>query len=494
MRAHITPTLALGLLLTAIACAQVADAQVAKPPDRSEWLSDYELLKSELERSYSHLAWVASPESGMDLPALEDHAKQSLQTAETVDQAKATVLAFVAGFHDGHFESAPLPEPSGAPIEPPPPTGMADANTACAAYGYEARTSVVFSLPFESLLGFTLYSDGLIEPFRSGVFEADGMRLGIIRIPRFRAREYPALCRQLWSTLKLKGERIDSNAIARGIDSIWLESLGLRLRRFRAEHVAALIVDIGGNGGGNDLGDWAVRAFTDKPIRSPRLLMASGSVAIPYFDEQIQILQSALREGQNSKITEQALQQAIEMFDRRKQLASTADCSMSWVWQERRRWGSQGCTRLVESGYASGTLDFAEPDTFEPRAARALYWSSIADPVRGSWMGPVFVITDHGTGSSAEGFAASMHDSGIARTIGMRTWGDGCGFMDAGQPLLLPHLQLAFSIPNCVRLRADGTDEVAAVVPDIEISPSPGESTRARANRLLKSIFMVLRQ
>lgn len=292
----------------------------------------------------------------------------------------------------------------------------------------------------------------------------------------------------------MKGEPIGPGIIARRMNLVWLQSLASRVRRFTEEKVVALIVDVGGDGGGNDLGDWAVRAFTDKPVRSDRLLLAADPVAIPYFDEQIQSLKSALLEGENSQATKQALEQAIDAFERRKQTASGPACSMSWVWQARRRWGSQECTRLVESGYSSGQLDFAEPGRFEARAARALYWASIADPVRGAWTGPTFVVTDQGTGSAAEGFAALKRDSGIARTIGVRTWGDGCGFMDADTPFVLPHLQLALSIPNCVRLRRDGSDEVAGVVPDIEISPRPDESARARASRILRRVLMELRR
>jgi hypothetical protein len=51
--------------------------------------------------------------------------------------------------------------------------------------------------------------------------------------------------------------------------------------------------------------------------------------------------------------------------------------------------------------------------------------------------------------------------------------------------LVLPHSRLAFNIPNCVRLRADGTDEVAGVAPDIPVTPSPGEGARGVAMRML---------
>jgi hypothetical protein len=43
-------------------------------------------------------------------------------------------------------------------------------------------------------------------------------------------------------------------------------------------------------------------------------------------------------------------------------------------------------------------------------------------------------------------------------------------------------------MPNCVRLRADGSSEVAGIAPDLPIAALEGESARARAARLLSSI------
>jgi hypothetical protein len=81
-----------------------------------------------------------------------------------------------------------------------------------------------------------------------------------------------------------------------------------------------------------------------------------------------------------------------------------------------------------------------------------------------------------------------MHDSGIARTIGVRTLGLGCGAMVESAPLTLPHSHLSFRVPNCVRLRADGTDEVAGIKPDLPVLPTANESPRARAARVVAVI------
>jgi len=85
-------------------------------------------------------------------------------------------------------------------------------------------------------------------------------------------------------------------------------------------------------------------------------------------------------------------------------------------------------------------------------------------------------------------FTAVMRDNHIARTIGDTTGRAGCGFMTAAKPLVLPHSRLRFRIPDCVRLRADGSDEVAGIAPDLPLLPAEGEDRRAWAARILVAV------
>ena len=102
--------------------------------------------------------------------------------------------------------------------------------------------------------------------------------------------------------------------------------------------------------------------------------------------------------------------------------------------------------------------------------------------------GPLFVLTDNRTYSAAEMFAAVLQNNGAAKIIGARTGGDGCGFMNDPAPVSLAHAGLRFRVPNCVRMRADGTDEVAGVIPDLPVLPTAGESTRAQALRVIDTV------
>jgi C-terminal processing protease CtpA/Prc len=460
--------------------------------DRKAWLQDYGVLKRALERSYSNLAWFASPQSGVDLPALDRRTLAVLHHAKTDEDARSALLAFVAGFHDGHFSQlATLAPATGSKIKDPAPFpyDREKPEPGCAALGYAANGRTDFSLSFESLPGFTLIADGQGQPFRAGILVTDGhVQIGIVRIYSFRTESYFAVCRKAW-----KGDVWDEHGQLRtsdlrnDIDKEWYGSLAEVLKQFEAAKVNVVLVDIGNNSGGNDSGDMAASLFSPIPMHSAKLRMSQDTAASKaYFDEEFAALKRAetyhpdaagqhlIDEATNSLSVEQA------------KLASP--CPMEWVWKKRQDWQNGGCKRLVDVGSAGGPLDYLKPGVVEDvRIAKRLHWPAEYVQLWGTWAGPTYVLTNNRTYSSAEMFAAVLQNNHAARIIGAQTGGDGCGFIDGPEPITLPNSQLRFRIPNCVRLRADGTDEVAGVKPDLPVLVTD-ESARVRAYRLTQEI------
>jgi C-terminal processing protease CtpA/Prc len=162
---------------------------------------------------------------------------------------------------------------------------------------------------------------------------------------------------------------------------------------------------------------------------------------------------------------------------------------MDWVWKTRRAWNTDGCRRLVPAGTAGGPLAYLAPvGDADSESARRLHWPLAVQRHWGAWDGPVYLLTDAKTYSAAEMFTAVMRDNHVARTIGGITGRAGCGFMTEAKPVVLPHSQLRFRIPDCVRLRADGSDEVAGIAPDLPLLPAEGEDKRAWAARILVAL------
>lgn len=483
------------LLLTLLGVGWAVPAAAAAPtPEppfaRAHWLEDYAFLKRQLEQRHSNLAWFASPEGGLNLPALNRRTLAALSAAQSDREARQAIRSFVAVIGDGHFSELAFLEPSVAPATPEPPSvklGLLDPSAGCAALGYAEKSPVAFSLPFESLPGFRLMADGVATNFRVGNLLIDGRMIGIIRLKNFGRTQFPNACLKAWNTAPPDLAR-DGSAFFRLVTIEWLSELCAWLRRFSNEGAAAILVDVGNNSGGDESADWAARLFTDRPVRSARLWMTAGPLTDQYLDEQAAALKEVESRATGTVAAEWVVRARAVLAQRRRQAAGRA-CDLHWVWKERRRWNPPGCSRLAEVGWASGP--FWPRDQVERGDAivrERLYWPAIAAPFEGAWTGPTYVLTDGKSYSAAEMFTAVMRDNGIAKTMGLRTGGDGCGFMVDGPPTVLPHSKLRFRIGNCVRLRMDGSDEVAGIQPDIPVPPVENESARARAMRLLRML------
>jgi len=455
--------------------------------DRGAWLRDYAALKQALEKRYSNLAWFASPEGGLDLPALDKRTLAALRTAASDDEARETLLSFVRAFHDGHFSQLPSLQPAPAATIAPPPSPeyrRNDAATGCAALNYAPYNRPQFSLPFESLPGFRLVADGIGTPFRAGVVNG----IAIVRIPVFEENSDQGLCLAAWKRDDVwdADGKLLRDRLRQIVERAWYDALARLLRTFRDDGAAAVVVDIGNNSGGNDSGDIAARLFTAKPLRSsPLWLSRDAAAATPYFDEAIGELREAARLDPASSL----VRDTLAAFTARKEQLKEGACALDWVWRERRAWSGDRCRRLIDAGSAGGPLAYLGADAVKDvEVARRLHWPAVVAPLWGSWNGPLYVLTDSRTYSAAEMFAAVLQNNGAAKIVGTRTGGDGCGFVNDPGPVVLPHSGLRFRVPNCVRLRADGSDEVAGVTPDLPVLPRDGENARARAMRVLEAV------
>jgi len=489
-RAAFAATAAVIAIVGAPLGSRAAAAENTQAPcDPAGWSADYAYLKSELEKSYSNLAWFASPQGGVDLPALDRRTQAVLAQAHSDAEAHLAIGDFMLSLHDGHFSELPFLEPASADTAAEPPKrelSHDDARDGCAALGYADKSQVAFSLPFESLPPFKLETDGMSPAFRAGVLTWNRARVGVVRIKNFSMRQYPSACERTWAKAS-KRERSDP-AFDDLVTDTWFATLAAQLQHFRAERVDMLLVDIGSNSGGSDSGEWTPRLLSAKPVRSARLLMSAAPVAQTYIDEQIAAIKAAQAADPTAGLQAKA-REGLAFFAAAAGTLASRQCAMSWVWEERRPFDPAGCSRLIDVGFASGAIAEMAPSSYhDRRAAQKIYWPAAVDPWRAAWTGRVYVLANATSYSAAEMFAAVMQDNAIAKIVGVRTGGDGCGFMEDTPPVILPHSHLRFRMPNCVRLRADGSSEVAGIAPDLPIVAMDGESPRARAARLLSTV------
>jgi hypothetical protein len=493
-----------GLCLLAAAGSVSAD-EGPRPFDAAAWREDLAWLEHELEHRYPSLGWDAAGRGDVDLVASHRTVEAELAAAHDDETARRAVEAFVASFHDGHLRplrpapragheasKASAPAPSPAPRTPavsaPRAVGERELE-ACAELAVESAYRPGLSFPPASLPG-VVAASASADVFPSVIVAAPGgLRIGLVRIASFTQLQYPELCRRAVAELTAQHKEATAREVRAAMKDDWSQALAETLTRLKAARLDALVVDIAHNYGGNDFGDWAVRMFTAAPVRSARLLMIASTGAGTYVDEELDDLRHGLRllHDDHPELTAK-FRESLGAFEmRRTRLADMPACGdASWVWREHRPWTAGLCDRLVDMGYASGSFDYLPPvDPALADIAGDVYWPAVVDRYRGSWTGPVYVFTDSQVYSAAEMFAASMRDNRVARVVGQRTGRAGCGSMARSEPIELPRSGLRFNVPNCVRLRADGTDEIAGIEPDIVFSASPGESDASAAARLL---------
>jgi hypothetical protein len=105
----------------------------------------------------------------------------------------------------------------------------------------------------------------------------------------------------------------------------------------------------------------------------------------------------------------------------------------------------------------------------------------------GEWSGPVFVLADRHTASASEDLVAWLQQNTIARVIGERTMGAGCGYIDGGTRTQLRASHFDVLMPNCARFLDDGTNEIEGIAPDIAIAMH-AENAGAQAAALLAAL------
>ena len=236
---------------------------------------------------------------------------------------------------DGHLAiTTALAPKADAPVLPKRDLKGADSATACAALGYASTRSIPFSLPFESLAGFSMISDEVSRPFRAGVLTLPDRKVRLVRIKYFRQRDYPSVCERVWSKALQDGSTNDSDALRDRIDDAWYAALADQLRQLNAMKLDALIVDVGGNGGGNDAGEWTPRMFTDKPVHSAPLLVTATPSLPGYLDEEIEGLRK-VSTGEAKSGSELAAK-ALADFEQRKQSLGARGCDLAYAWREQR--------------------------------------------------------------------------------------------------------------------------------------------------------------
>lgn len=455
----------------------------AQPPAWSPqpWLDDLAQARTAIETRYANLEWLLT-ERELDLDALFARARAALGNARGDADAVAIFNRLVQRIGDGHVgltwprpTAAPAAAPAPAPSPPAPTPPAPTAESFCRAQGYAPPSNAAGLAP--TLSGHAPIASGDLLP--AGTIPAAGGRAGILRIAVFDPHGSNALCAEAVAALAIPLERPCDEACDNRLITEAYRRLGLvmqdRLARLRAAGARVLIVDLTGNGGGSEWAEAAARMLSRRPLLSARM----GFVRGPHWERLWRELAERLRGAAAS----------ADPADRARLLgwAGEADAALAEAQRRCPPTGDPACLWLGRAGFSTGLVGRAPSGSFGGRDWAVHVFNPAQHVYRdGAWDGPVIVLTDQETWSAAEQFAALLQDNGAALIAGARTGGSGCGHTWGGTPTRLANSGATLALPDCARFRADGSNEVRGIIPDL-LLPWRANDGRAFRARMLEA-------
>jgi len=319
------------------------------------------------------------------------------------------------------------------------------------------------------------------EPFAVGIVNVAAHRVAVVKIPLFSPHGFPELCGAAINALGLeRGQPCDA-ACAERIDE-WASDRFTRdfvatLQRLAATGADTLLIDIAGNGGGSEWAEAAERMVSGRRLEAESMYFVRGE----HWTRRLARKEAALREAAASAPPEDRrwLGELADLVEAHKKDAETP-CDGTPLWKGER----PECAWLGGAFYSTGLLPSADP-ALRSKPWAALVFTPMQFPyVEGLWRGPLVVLVDGGTGSAAGQFAVELQDNRAAILIGAPTAGAGCGYTDGGAPTILTNSRGVLRLPDCVRLRANGTNAAVSAEPDVAVALRADVSAERNARQV----------
>lgn len=450
------------MMVLAGLCWASAATAAEQELDRAGWSADLAALKDALSERYANLEWAV--ERRMDLPAAARRAQARLDAATTEYEARQALERLVGAFGDGHLElSWPgRPRAGGG--------GAAGPRPLCEALGMGAVTDDYAVGPH--MPGYAPLDPD--QPTAAGIVTVDGRKVGIIRIERFAPAAVE--CAQALEELKIAADGACDEAcqgrVSERADLLFVRNIGRRVDRLSGADVDLLLVDLTRNGGGNDSAIALARLFGGD-LPSPRV----ARMRDPALAQNLADKRQALSDAAADRRVFAPLIEAL----RRAEAEASKPCDRRPLWDGK----PIACSALVQGPfYAGGLSPKPWPTPLTGDVREIVYAAARYAYTPGAWRGRLAVLIDGDTASSAELFTAMLQDAQRATVIGAPSVGAGCGWMLPVRPVTLPHSKGELRMPDCVRYRADGTNEVDAIRPDIAAHIRPSDTPYQRAARV----------
>ncbi len=454
---------------------------VASPPDDSAafntqpWLEDLDQARTAFNEKYADLEWEVF-EHGVDLSAVFAETRARVKAAKNVGDVKGAFSDLARRFGDRHTR---FDWPSSRISMTAAQSGFT-----CAQLGYNEQMQ---GYPLAALMqGYAPLRPLPSDEFPAGTITVHRHRVAVVKIPLFMAQGFPSLCEAAVSALAIDKTKACDSECEERIKSWALDrmtrDLEATLISARSSGAEFLLVDLAGNGGGNNWVDAAVRMVTVKRLRStPMYFMKGQHWATRLAKKESDLRAAAATAGAEDR---RFLLRLADTVDERKRDAEMP-CDGEPLWSGKH----PACVWLGDGFYSGSLLQAADPETLRGKSWASLVFTPMDYPYHeGVWRGPLVVLVDGFTGSAAELFAAELQDDHAAVIVGSPTIGAGCGHTDGGTPTTLKNSGVVLSLSDCAHIRPGGLNMASGVQPDVLVGLREDDSPKRRALLLAEKL------
>jgi hypothetical protein len=461
----LSAAVAASLLMVGAAAAETS----SRAYDADGWRADARQVRDAFSTRYANLDWALNVREA-ELDRAFKGVEAKLGTLSSDAEARELFDTFSRWLGDGHvrFEWPTIQTASGAETAARKPCESLGAS------GGKPSNGVAAAIPGYQPAG------GPDAAFPAGLLAVGEDKLGVIRIGQFGLAQAPALCASAAEALKLSPtEPCDETCRDRlyaAASTRMTEAFIAQLRALKEAGATVLLVDLTGNGGGDDWTEAAVRMVTPVRLTSARVAFVRGEHWRAQFERQAEELRAA---AARAKGDDRKLLLTLAATAQARAAEAAKPCAPSAALK------GQACSPTAPGDFATGPLASADPAALKGKPWAADVFTPMLYPYEeGVWKGPLLVLVDEKTASASEEFAAELQDNRAAIVVGAPTFGSGCGHTAGGWPVTLGHSGAILRLPDCARLRANGENEVAGIHPDVLTGFHDNEGPRRRAARL----------
>ncbi len=464
----------------------------SKQVNNDLWIQDFEILKTQMTKSYANLKSIVNEES-LDLARLNTKTISELKLAKTTKEAQLVIERFLGKFKDGHLAASVIKTSSSEDASDDTnnfPLSTDSTSVALKKMGFRDNSNGA-NIKFDSVPGYSALINNS-NSFCTGIVETSTDKIGTIKLPYFYNQGYWSTPYKIWNSYKkeFKGEcdeKCQEN-FSYKLEKEFTKQFVKRIEELKSKNISKLLIDVTGNNGGSGWFEEIAHLLCDKPELD---YMPGFFIKHDHWKKQLEgDLKKIGTDLANNELSESLKLKLLKFKELVQSLIAKckSNCSSLDVWDN----NEIDCLELINHPYGSKLpFDIMNDSQFMLLQSKRLLTASRFRPFkRGVYSGPLYIVQDERSASATEGFTSLLQFNNAATIVGRNSLGAGCGYTNGGVKTTLKHIGLSIKMPDCARLRADGKNEVYGIKPDIIISSRRfSDSPSKKGQKLFDSVF-----